>query len=483
MKFKKVSEISNILNLRSRSQEFFAYCETKNFEWRTWFSVLLHRKIRYPKISERSKGLRTKFSRTLRPKKSKENRDTPLLSIKVFHVPKILKQRGIPYRALLAVYVKKISTEKSDITLLGMKFFESRSFLIYRSVPQRKLSALWAKKFSTESRDIPFSFKIFFVTSHLKLFETLDGSSRSFSVLWDKKNKENRDTREGFRDPTFSETYKWFPGIFRELWDKIFRLKNVISRSQAWKVSIPENFWKVEVVTHEIFQYCEAKKINGESRYTPTEHKSFRCPKNPGSQSGFPANFIGSKRDINSTEKSDITLLGMKFFDSWTFLIYRSVPQRNFSALWDKKFSTECRDIPFFCINFFYTWHLKMSETLDGSSRSFSLLWDKTNRRKTVICKKVSEIPNILNLRSRSQKFFAYCETKNFEWRTWFSVLMHRKTRYPIISGLLKGFRTKFFRTVRSKKWKENRDTPLLSIQVFDVAKILKQTGIPYRDF
>ena len=65
----------------------------------------------------------------------------------------------------------------------------------------------------------------------------------------------------------------------------------------------------------------------------PNEHKSFRCPKNPGSQRGSPANFIGSKHDINSTEKSDITLLGMKFLDSRTFLIYRSVPQRNFSAL------------------------------------------------------------------------------------------------------------------------------------------------------
>ena len=171
----------------------------------------------------------------------------------------------------------------------------------------------------------------------------------------------------------------------------------------------------------------------------------------------------------------------MRFFDSRTFLIYRSVPQRNFLALWDKKFSTESRDFRFFCISFFESWHLKVSETLDGSSRSFSLLWDKKNRRKTVICKKVSEIPNILNLRSRSQELFAYCETKSFEGRTWFSVLMHRKNRYPNISGSLKGLRTKFLRSVMSKKSKENRDTPLLCIKVFEVPKILKQRGIPYR--
>ena len=167
------------------------------------------------------------------------------------------------------------------------------------------------------------------------------------------------------------------PRIFRELWDKIFWLKNVIFRSQAWKVSIPENFWKVEVVTHEIFQYCEAKKIKGDSRYPAIEHKSLRCPKDSETKRDSLPSFVGSIREKNSTEKSDITLLGMKFFDSRTFLIYRSVPQRNFSALWDKKFSTESRDIPFFCIGFFDTWHLKLSRTLDGSSRSFSLLWDK----------------------------------------------------------------------------------------------------------
>ena len=108
----KVFEIPKILKHRSGSRENFRYCETKDSEWRTWFSVLMHRKTRYPNISGRLKGLLTKFLRTVRPKESKENRDTPLLSTKVFDVPKILKQRGIPYRALLAVYVKKIQRRK-----------------------------------------------------------------------------------------------------------------------------------------------------------------------------------------------------------------------------------------------------------------------------------------------------------------------------------------------------------------------------------
>ena len=104
--------IPKILRLRSGSQELFAYCETKFFDWRTWLSVLMHRTFGYPKISGMLKALPTKFFSTVRPKKSKENRDTPLLSIKVFDVPKILKQRGIPYRALQAEYVKKFNGGK-----------------------------------------------------------------------------------------------------------------------------------------------------------------------------------------------------------------------------------------------------------------------------------------------------------------------------------------------------------------------------------
>ena len=167
-------------------------------------------------------------------------------------------------------------------------------------------------------------------------------------------------------------------------------------------------------------------------------------------------NFIGILLEKKSTDKSDINLLGMNFFDSRTFLIYRSVPQRNPSALWAKKFSTENRDIPFFCIKL-----LKRSETLDGSSRNFSVLWDKKSRRKTVICIKNFEISKILKLRSSSRENFAYCGTKRFDWRTWFSDLMHRRFRYPKCSGRLKGLPTQCVSTVMPKKNNgKSRDPP-----------------------
>ena len=70
------------------------------------------------------------------------------------------------------------------------------------------------------------------------------------------------------------------------------------------------------MVTHAICQYCEAKIINGKTRYPPTEHKSFRRLKDSEIKRDSLPSFVGSIREKNSTEKSDITLLGMKFFDS-----------------------------------------------------------------------------------------------------------------------------------------------------------------------
>ena len=92
-----------------------------------------------------------------------------------------------------------------------------------------------------------------------------------------------------------------------------------------------EMLCKAEWVTHEVFQYWEAKKPT-ENCALSTEHKSFRYPKDSETQRGSPTNFRGGIREKNSTEKSVINLLDMKFFDSRTFLIYQSVPQRNLSA-------------------------------------------------------------------------------------------------------------------------------------------------------
>ena len=77
--------------------------------------------------------------------------------------------------------------------------------------------------------------------------------------------------------------------------------------SYAWKFSIKEFFWNTKVFSNEIFRYSETKTTT-ENRDTPPLSRLFSIP------------------EINETLKDS--------------------PLRKFSALWDKKFSTENLDTP-----------------------------------------------------------------------------------------------------------------------------------------
>ena len=73
----------------------------------------------------------------------------------------------------------------------------------------------------------------------------------------------------------------------------------------------------------------------------PIMHKIFRYPKFSETLKGCSRNFSALRDKKFSTELSDIRFLCIKFCDARIFLKHRSVPQRNFSVLCDKKFLTE----------------------------------------------------------------------------------------------------------------------------------------------
>ena len=402
-----------IWNLGVVTTNFFRFCETEKIRQKNVVFRFHEQKVSIPEIFPKVEGVTLEIFQDCEAEKIKGESRYPATEHKSLRCPKGSETKRDSLPSFIGSIREKNSTDKSDITLLGIKFFDSRTILIYRSVPQRNLSALWGEKLSTENLDIPFLFNLFFDTSHFKLFETLDGSSRNFSVMWDKKN----------------------------------RRKTVI----RMKVSDFSSFLKLRSGSQEIFANCETEFFDWRTWFSVLRHGKFRYPKISGRLKSLPTKFFSTVRPKKSTENR-------KIFDwmSWySVLLHKFFRYLAIETVWNPRW---------FFTKFFATVRQKK--------------W-----RKNVICRNFSEIPNILNLRSRSQKFFAYCETKKIQWRTWFSVLMHRKTRYPNISGRLKGLSTKFFRTVRPKNSKENWDTPLLSIQVFDVPKILKQTGIPYRDF
>ena len=173
----------------------------------------------------------------------------------------------------------------------------------------------------------------------------------------------------------------------------------------------------------------------------------------------------------------------MKFFDSRTFLIYRSVPQRNFLALWVKKISTESRDIPFFCISFFDTWHLKLFETLDGSSRSFSLLWDKKIEGKPWYTKKFPRSETFWILEVVPRNFLRTVRQKISNEERDFPFSCTEEFDTQLFTEVRRGYARNFSGLWGQKSQRRIAIPPLLGIKVFDVPKILKQRGIPYRAF
>ena len=87
-----------------------------------------------------------------------------------------------------------------------------------------------------------------------------------------------------------------------------------------------------------------------ENRDTPSSpppliHKFFRYQNFPETKKGSSTKYFRyCETTIFFIENRDIPLLGIKFFDTRNFLRHRRFPQRNFSELWDEKFSTENRD-------------------------------------------------------------------------------------------------------------------------------------------
>ena len=119
-----------------------------------------------------------------------------------------------------------------------------------------------------------------------------------------------------------------------------------------------------------------------------------------------------------STEKRDTSppLSSIKLFETRYFLRNSKIPLRNFSAPWDKKFSTEFSDTRFLCIKF-------------------------------------CDAQNFLKHRSVPRENFSVLCDKKFstEKRDTPPSLMHKIFRCPKFSDTSKCSPTKFFGTVRPK--------------------------------
>ena len=128
-----------------------------------------------------------------------------------------------------------------------------------------------------------------------------------------------------------------------------------------------------------------------------------------------------------------------KTFRKQNFFKNSTIHLRSSSALWDKNFSTEFRDIPFLCIKFCDTRIFLKHRIVP--QQNFSVLCDKIFRGRNVI-----------------------------------PPTTHKIFRYQSFSGKQKCSFTKlFFPVLWHKKFWQNRDAPpLLCMKVFEIKNFLK---------
>ena len=113
----------------------------------------------------------------------------------------------------------------------------------------------------------------------------------------------------------------------------------------------------------------------------PIMHKIFQYPKFSETLKGCPRNFSALWNQKFSTEKRDTPFSSIKLFEPKNFLKNSRIPLQKFLALWDIKISTENRDKPSLIQKFFR--YQKISGKQKGSFTKLfvSVLWEKKFRQ------------------------------------------------------------------------------------------------------
>ena len=203
---------------------------------------------------------------------SAENRDTALLSIKLFPYQNFSETQN----GFLVRFFWSCETEKTGkivmLPLLCMKLFQRKIFLKHHSVLQWNISVEPGKKFSTETRDTPLlSIKKTSLPENFWNTEWFPGEL--FSVLWDKKKILIKPWSFPllclkFCDTRILSNYRRVHlRMLSALWDKNFSTE-FSDIPCAKNLPIHEFFWNTEVLPNEIFRHCVGHKVfDGETWY------------------------------------------------------------------------------------------------------------------------------------------------------------------------------------------------------------------------
>ena len=183
-----------------------------------------------------------------------------------------------------------------------------------------------------------------------------------------------------FRYPRFSETLKGRPRIFWHCEKKSFRRKIVIPSIMHKIFSIPQTFWNIEGMPTKFFSTVRQKFLDGILWYPLLCIKFFRYPKFSETLKGCQRIFSALWNKSFSTETLDTPIMHKLFPIPQFFWNNEGMPTKFFGSVRQKSFR-QVVWYPLLCINFSDT--PIFSETLKGCPRSFSALWDKNFSTET----------------------------------------------------------------------------------------------------
>ena len=160
-----------------------------------------------------------------------------------------------------------------------------------------KIFSTVIQKFSTENRDTPpLSLKIFDIRKFLKHLRV---PLRSFLSLWDRKNRQNRDTllcKKFFDSRIFLKHRRVSQRNVLVLWDKKISTKNrAVPHLFVNFFDTKINFFETQKGSPANFFGTMRQKNSGRKLwYPPLIHKIFRYSKLSEESKGSPRNFFGN---------------------------------------------------------------------------------------------------------------------------------------------------------------------------------------------
>ena len=224
-----------------------------------------------------------------------------------------------------------------------------------------------------------------------------------------------------------------------------------------------------------MFRYCVTKNFPQKIRISGFMHKIFRYQKVSETQKVSTTKFLSTVRWKNSTENRDIPFSCVNFFDAWKFLKQEGFPYEISQYREEKNLDRKSFHPLLLHKKFRYQKFLDTEKV--SSTKCFGIVRQKTSTENLDIlflCQYFFDTRNFHKHRGFPLRNFSVLWDKNLRQKIRISRSMHKVFQYQKFSETQKGSFTKCFGSVKQKTSTENRDMPFLCTKCFDTRNLLK---------